>query len=82
MGPPSLLFNAHWGSFPGIKGPGREVDTSLLFTLVPRLRMSGAILLFPLYAFKTCIRKMSLRTIVLDGGAYLMRKQGAMPSRR
>jgi hypothetical protein len=25
-GPPSLLYNGHWVSFPGVKLPGRSVD--------------------------------------------------------
>jgi hypothetical protein len=44
-GPPSLLFNGHRCSFPGVKRPGREVDDHL--HLVPMLRMSGAIRLLP-----------------------------------
>ena len=52
----------------GVKRPGREVDHSPLFTSVRRLRMSGAILLFPLYAFKTCTRTtLPLLSVVLDG---------------
>jgi hypothetical protein len=46
---PKLLFNVHRRSFPGLKRQVREVDHNL--HLVPRLRMSGAIPLFPLYSF-------------------------------
>ena len=46
--PASLLFNWHWGSFPGVNGRGAKVTTHL--SLPPKLRMSGAILLHPLYA--------------------------------
>ena len=27
-GQPSLLFNGHYGSFPGVKGSGREAEDS------------------------------------------------------
>ena len=51
----------------GVKRPGREVDHCPLFTSVRRLRMSGAILLFPLNAFKTCTRTtLPLLSVVLD----------------
>jgi len=46
--PTSLQFNGYRGSFPGIKRPGREVDSHL--HLVRRL-MSGAVPALPLYAF-------------------------------
>ena len=43
-GPPSALFNGYRGSFPGVK-----LTTHV--HLKPWLRVSGAILLLPLYAF-------------------------------
>jgi hypothetical protein len=49
-GPHSLLFNGYRCSFAGLKWPGREFNH---FHLVPRLRMSGALRLFPLYFFMT-----------------------------
>jgi len=46
----------HWvsGSSPEVKGLGREVS---LLHIVPRLRMSGAKPLLPLYVFKAWKRK-------------------------
>jgi hypothetical protein len=45
----SLLFNGFQGSFPGLKQLGHIVDHH--HHLVPSLRMSGAIPLFPPYVF-------------------------------
>jgi len=45
------LFKGYLGCFSGIKRPWGEVDHSLL---MPILRISGAVLLPPLYAFMTC----------------------------
>ena len=47
-GLPSHQFSGSWGSFLGVKQPGCEVDHTHLML---RLRMSGAIYLFPVYAF-------------------------------
>jgi len=46
----SLLFNGYRGSYPGVKRSRRKMTTCL--HLAPRLRMSGAIPLFPLYALR------------------------------
>jgi hypothetical protein len=46
--PPSLLFLWYRGSFAGLQTAGRKLTTH--HHLVPRLRMSGAIPLLPLYA--------------------------------
>jgi len=46
--PYSLRFNGYRGSIPGVKRPGREVNSDLL---VPGVGMSGAKPLLPLYVF-------------------------------
>ena len=48
-GPPSFLFTGYKDHFPGVNQVGYEVDHPN--HLAPRLRMSGAVLLLPLYAF-------------------------------
>jgi hypothetical protein len=55
--PPSLLFNAYYGSFQMVKRLGREVNCSP--APVPKWRMSGAILLLPLYVFMVWTGKAS-----------------------
>jgi hypothetical protein len=52
-GPPSLLHNGYWVSFPGVKRPGRGVDRPS--HLAPKLK-SWAVLLLPLWAFIACSR--------------------------
>jgi hypothetical protein len=44
-GQSSLLLNAYWGYIPGLNWPGRELESP---NLMPRLRMSGVIMLLPL----------------------------------
>jgi hypothetical protein len=41
-GPPSLLFNGHWGALPCVYF-GRDLKLTIHLHLVPRLRISGAI---------------------------------------
>jgi len=48
-GPTSLLFNEYRGYFPGGQS-GRRVTLTIHLQLFPRLRMSGAVPLLPLYA--------------------------------
>jgi hypothetical protein len=48
-GPPSLLFRGYWGSTPGTKPAEHKFNYTSPYS--SRLRMSGAIPLFPLYAF-------------------------------
>ena len=50
--PPNLLFTGYRGFFPGVKRPGREVNPSLL---VPRLGISGSVVLLPLPVSTACI---------------------------
>jgi hypothetical protein len=57
-GPPSLLFKGYQGSFPGVKWQVLKLTTHL--HPVPRLRMSRAIPLLPLYATMVWIGKNSL----------------------
>ena len=45
---PRPLFSGYWGHIPGVKWTGRDNDGIHPF---PRLRMSGAIPLLPLFAF-------------------------------
>jgi hypothetical protein len=47
-GPRSLLFIKHRGSFPGVNGRG--VKLTIHLHRVPKIRMSGAIHLLPIYA--------------------------------
>jgi hypothetical protein len=49
--PPSLIFNWYCGFFYRVKRPGVKLANHL--RLVPKLRMSGAIPLLPLYTFMT-----------------------------
>jgi len=54
-GPPRLLFNEYWQSYPRCRGHwGMKLTTHV--HLVPRLRMCGTICLLPLYAFMPCTR--------------------------
>jgi hypothetical protein len=48
-GPHTILFNGYRSSFPGVKHPGYMLNTHL--HLGPRLRLSGAIPVFLIYAF-------------------------------
>jgi hypothetical protein len=45
---PSFLFDGYWSSFVRVKWPWREFDQ---LSVVPNLRMGGAVLLPSLYAF-------------------------------
>jgi len=56
-GPPSFLVSRYWTALLGSKCPQREVKHS---HLVPRLRISGAILLLPPYTFMAWRGKTSL----------------------
>ena len=49
LGPPSLLFNGLGPLLPGVKCPWLMSSTNL--TLLPKLRMSGAVPLLPVYVF-------------------------------
>ena len=51
--PSSLVFHGYWSSIwgEGVNRPKRGVDH---FHLVPKLRMSGVLLLLPLHAFMLC----------------------------
>jgi hypothetical protein len=69
-----LTGSGYWGSFPGIKRPGREVTLSLY--LVLRLGMSGGIPLLPLYALSVWTVKTlyhcGLFNDVVDSSGYVV----------
>jgi hypothetical protein len=53
-GPPSLTLNGNGGLFTALGESDRGVNLTTHFHLVPRLRASGVLRLFPLHAFMTC----------------------------
>lgn len=51
--PPSLLLKEHWGSYPRVQWPKREIEhLPLSSTEVKKIR--GDVPLLPLYAFVEC----------------------------
>jgi hypothetical protein len=59
QGPPSLLFNWYWGSFPAVRQPWCEVTTR--FHLMLRLRVSGTVPFFLLICFHGKVSILFLR---------------------
>jgi hypothetical protein len=63
-GPPRLLYNGHWRSFPDLERPMGKVNR---LHLLPRLRMSGAMPLLPLHNLMAWTRTTpNLKTRSLD----------------
>jgi len=58
-GPPSLVFNGNWGLFTALGESDRAANVTTHFHIVPRLRASGVLPLFPLHAFMTCPETLS-----------------------
>lgn len=71
---PVSLFERYWGSFQGLQGPRLYVDHSHPSL---RLRMSGAVLLLPLYAFMAWTR-----TPVPVGGLWYQQRWNLSSCRR
>jgi hypothetical protein len=61
-GPPNFLYNGHRRSF-----PGRVVMLTIHLHLVPRLRMSGAMPLLPLYAVMVWVGKPLPFAVIFEG---------------
>jgi hypothetical protein len=59
-GPPSLPFNVRHGDF--LRLSGRSVTCTIYLHLAPRLRLSGAISLLPLFVFMACTEQICLHT--------------------
>ena len=70
-GPASHKFSGYWVFFPRGQS-GRGAKLTILFHIVPRLRMSGAKALLPLYAFMAWTGKSLLSIFIYSSFLYLL----------